>query len=410
MSKKIRDILILTLIGLILYGLVYYNFVLVDAMAQVKDVNAKIETAEKERQALEDDLKNLPNLQRNLEMKNVQNKRLEEYLMSEANLADNIEYIDKLAKLFKSNFSKINIGKPIENSSDATKSKYYEFAIETDTIMNYTDAMNLINYIEGGSRKVKLTVFKLTPNTPSNVAGNVAPPQNTQTVPNQQSKELTYTINMKINMYSLNLSNLDKVYEYSRKRFDRFDYGDGVIFVPTTGGTSTAAGSSTVSANTVGTNNVTTNTSSASGSTIQQNVAKRSDIEIKLISFLYAGQNFTVRGNGARAPIMIRSNERPSVKITFSGNAYDVSVVDSIGKTYSINGKTENERISMYVSAYFPLEIKENQKLGADIQIINNSSKNIDLNFEDKVSRLKITDRNGNTISNQSESEKVYII
>lgn len=402
MSKSTRDGLIFTVIILVLYSLVYYNFVLVDAIDKVNDINTKIEAVEKEKQALEDDLKNIANLKRSLEMKNVQNERLEEYLMSEANLADNIEYIDKLAKLFNSSFNKVKVGKPITNKSEGSKTEYYEFAIDADAIMNYNDAMNLVNYIEGGTRKVKITVFKLTPSA-APAPGNVPPAQNAEGAVNQANAVNNYAINLSINMYSLNLSNIDEVYEYSRKRFNEFNDGDGVIFVPAaaSAGTSTGTGSTS---GTVGSKNNTT------GSTLQQNVAKGNDIELKVFSFLYAGPNFTVNGKGVRAPIKLKVKERPSVKITFSGNDYSIDMVDGFGKMHNINGKSENDTLRMYVVAEFPIAIKENQNLGADIQIINNSNKRVDLNLKDKVSRLKVTDRNGNLIVNQSESEKVFII
>ncbi|OPZ92282.1 MAG: hypothetical protein BWY74_01660 [Firmicutes bacterium ADurb.Bin419] len=413
MSKGTRDALILTIIGLVLYGLIYYNFVLIDAMAKVNDVNSQIEAVEKEKQALENDLKNLPNLKKSLEMKNVQNERLEEYLMNEANLADNIEYVDKLAKLFNSSFGNVRVGTPLASSTDGTNSKYYEFAIEADTLMNYNDAMNLINYIEGGTRKVKVTVFKLAPSAPASV--NSTTGQNTQPEQTQTNTETKYAINMVINMYSLNLSNIDEVYEYSRKRFNRFNDGDGVIFVPATvsAGTNTnvgANGSSGTNGSVGANGTISSNTNYIPNDVIEQNIAKGNDIEMRVISFLYGGQNFRVNGAGARAPIKLKVKDRLSVKITFSGNSYNVDVVDGLGKKHNVNGQSSNDAFRMSVLADFPLDIKENQNLGADIQIINNSSKRVDIKLEDKVSRIKITDRDGNVIYNQSGSEKVYII
>lgn len=398
MSKGTRDALILTVIGVILYGLIYYNFVLTDAIAKVNEVNAQIEAVEKEKQALEDDLKNLPNLKRNLEMKNVQNDRLEEYLMSEANLADNIEYVDKLAKLFNSSFTDVKVGIPLE-STDDNNNKYYEFAIEANASMSYDDAMNLVNYIEGGTRKVKVTVFKLSPITQP-ASGSTPPDQNVPGNGAQGNNGIKYQVNLTINMYSLDLSNIDEVYEYSRKRFNRFNDSDGVIFVP-----------ATVSAGTngnVGTGG--TASSNTGGNTIQQSVAKGNDIELTVLSFLFGGPNFSVNAAGARAPIKLRVKERPSVKITLNGNNIDIAVVDEGGNKYNINGRSSNENIKMSFFADFPLEIQENKRIGTDIQIINNSNKRVDLKLEDKVSRLRITDRNGNVILNQSASEKVYII
>lgn len=398
MSKGKRDALILTIIGLILYSLAYYNFVLVDALAQFNDVQSKIDVAEKTVAQLEDDFKNLATFERNLEIKNVQNERLEEYLMSEANLSDNIEYIDKLAKLFNNSFSTIKVGIPAAQVSKTTSTTYYQFAIDVDAGMTYSDAMSLVDYVEGGSRKVKISLFNLTPVAVGNTAV-----QNSQVPPQTQTGPTTakYAVKMQINLYALNLANIDKVYEYSRKRFNKFDDGDGdgVIFVP----------NSTTISSTSGVNPG-VNTGSASTSKVKQTIAEGLDIDIDLGSFLLSGQNFIIKGIGNQYPIKIKQKERASVKITFSDSGYHVNVIDVAGDAYNLSGKTKNDTIKMNVAVYFPLEIRENQKLGADIQIINNSQKRVDLNLEDKVKRVKITDRNGNVIRSRSETEKVYII
>jgi len=46
----------------------------------IEDINSKIETAQKQKQKLDNDLANIETLKRNLEMKTVQNERLETYL------------------------------------------------------------------------------------------------------------------------------------------------------------------------------------------------------------------------------------------------------------------------------------------------------------------------------------------
>lgn len=389
MSKGTRDALILSFLGLILYGLLYYNFYLKDSIIQFQDIQSKIDVAEQKKAALDEDLKNLPNLQRNLDIKNVQNERLEEYLMSEANLSDNIDYIDKLAKLFNNAFSQIRVGIPLQATSKATSTKYYEFAIDVQASMAYQDAMNLVDYIEGGSRKVKISQFDLAP---SGGSATQSQPNQAQTNPSQNM----YAIKMQINLYSLNLANIDKVYEYSRKRFNNYSEGDGLIFVPDSSLISSTSGISY--------------SNSGSDGTIKQVASQGYDLEIRLGSFLTAGPNFIVNGDGNKYPIRIKSKDRTSVKITFDDVGYSVNVVDVVGKSYDLRGRSKHDTIKMYVGANFPLDVNENQRVGADIQIINNSAKRVDLSFKDSVNRLKLTDRNGNIIYGKSEIEKVYII
>lgn len=387
MSKGKRDALILSLIGIILYSLAYYNFVLVDALSEFDDINSKIESAEMRKAALDEDLKNLATLQRNLEIKTVQNERLEEYLMSVSNISDNIDYIDKLAKLFTNSFTTIKVGVPKENTSKSTSTKYYEFAIDVTGKMTYSNAMNLVDYIEGGTRKVKIVLFHLTPLGPS--IQNAQEPQNAVA-----TADGDFSLKMQINLYSLNLSDIDKVYEYSRKRFNNFDEGDGVIFVPDSTTTSSVG----------------TTTGSSGSGPIKNVITNGNDIDIQLGSFLLARQNFVITAIGNQYPIKLKPKERTEVKITFNGNNYYLSVLDNAGKAYNLNGLTKNDSIKMYVGVDFPLDIVENQNLGTDIQIINNSGKRVDLNLNDKVKRVKIKDRNGNVIVNRSEIEKVYII
>ncbi|NLL06209.1 MAG: hypothetical protein GX270_10585 [Clostridiaceae bacterium] len=390
MAKKTRDLLILSILFLALYGGIYYNFVLVDAMENIEAVQSKIEAAEKNKKALEDDLRNIEVLKRNLEMKNTQNERLEEYLMSAANVTDNIEYVDKLAKLFESGFKKVKIGKPKGLKTEKTKKQYYQFSIDLATSMTYNQTLSFINYVEGGSRKLKVSNFNLKPQNEKNQNSAM------QTA----TSEPIYDLEMTINLYALDLGSIDKIYEYSRKSFNRFEDGDGMIFVPSSDDEAGSSGTSV-------------SMGSGSGGTVLDRFAQNSknrDIDIRLGSFLIAGQNFEIRGAGNGYPINFRQKDRASVKITFSDDDYHVSVAGGVGKGYNLDGKTERDIITMYVGANFPTDIKENANLGADIQIINNSAKRVDVNLVDKVKRIRITDRNGNLILKSSESEKVYII
>ena len=389
MSKKTRDLIILIFLFLVLYGVIYYNFVLVDAMDEVERIQSKIESAQKEKKELEDDLKNIEVLKRNLEMKKTQNERLEEYLMSAANITDNIEYVDKLAKLFEKGFSKVKINKPTELKSQKTKTTYYEFGIQLTTSMTYNQILGLIDYVEGGSRKVKVSVFNMKPKEEKK--GDSAQPNTSEPI---------YDLELTINMYSLKLSDIDKVYEYSRKRFNRFEDGDGVIFVPlidAPGTVSTSVSVDPKDKNTTKKDDFLYN-------------SRKADIDIRLGSFLIAGQNFVIKGAGNDFPINFRQKDRASVKITFSGDNYHVSVNGGVGSAYNLSGNVDKDVISMFVGADFPTDIRENKSLGADIQIINNSGKRVDINLYDTVKRIRITDRNGNLIIKSSELEKVYIV
>lgn len=390
MSKAKRDIAILVIISLILYAVIYYNFVLVDAIEKINDINSQIEIAEKKKQALENDLKNLEQLERSLEMKTVQNERLEHYLLNEANISDNIDYIDKLIKLFDNKITEANVSEPSKNVSEKTKSEYYEFKIDLKAILAYDQTMNLINYLEGGNHKVKITRFNMQH------ANNA----NTSNLPGGQNNATndSYAIEMTINLYSMSLSNIDKIYEYSRHNFLKHTPRDedGVIFAPI----------SLVSSTT----NVSDKTKTSITEDVEKKFSSNRDIEIWVESFFVGGPNFRVYGKGLPISIGFKTKQKADVKITFNKEAYNVNVVDSAGYTYKLDGKTPNNDINLYIRSNFSYAIKENLNLGANIQIINNSGKSIKLTFKDDSKCIVLMDRNGNKITDKNETEKVFIL
>jgi len=56
----------------------------------------------------------------------------------------------------------------------------------------------------------------------------------------------------------------------------------------------------------------------------------------------------------------------------------------------------------MHIVLNYNLTPIENKDLGVNVQIINNTDKQININLYDKVRRAKITDRNGNSNSNEN--------
>jgi len=64
----------------------------------------------------------------------------------------------------------------------------------------------------------------------------------------------------------------------------------------------------------------------------------------------------------------------------------------------------------MHIVLNYNLTPIENKDLGVNVQIINNTDKQININLYDKVRRAKITDRNGNSIYKSSSVEKVTIV
>lgn len=413
MGNDKGKVLLLVVLLLALYGIVYYRFIWTDKFfPDIEEVNAQIETATKKKEALENDKKNIDALKRNLKMKTIQDDRLEAYLLNESNVTDGIEYIDKLAKLFNNNIFNAEISRPEEKTIEETKGKFYEFKIDFEALMSYRKAMDLINYLEGGSRKVKISRFEIKPQDnlkakkPQSQQNQQTPqstpnPQNTSPQPTSTPEEI-YSIGMTVNLYSLNIGNIDKMYDYSRQRFNRYFEGDTVVFdksgLAINTGVATGEGSGTTSGG-----------SSPDGSG-NVAVAFEEDLGIYIESFLVGGQNFFVYCNETNNKINFKTRITPKVKMTFNGDTVDIDVVGNGGDQYNIKGRVTGDVINLSVLTNYSLNINENKDLGVNLQIVNNTNKKITVKLNDKVRRAKLTDRNGNGIYKNSATEKLDII
>jgi|LSQX01.3.fsa_nt_gb hypothetical protein len=378
-----REIYLLVVLFLIAYGFFFYKVIWGNAYPKIEEVQNNIEVENKKKQALESDLKNIEELKKSLESKNVQDERLAEYLMTEANVADNIEYVDKLARLFYGKIGDASVSRPVDKKTEQSKTSFYEFKIDFKALMTYGEAVNLVNYLEGGSRKVKISSFDLKPRVASGNAdaGYL----------NDPDKEVE--VSMAVNLYSLSLGNANKLYEYSRTRFNRFHDGDGVFFVPT--------------ALTIGDGNA---VADAGGLPSGNVVAFNKDIEIKLESFLVGGQNFLVYCKESNKHISFKTRIRPKVTLVFNGNTCSVDIVGNSGEQKNLDSSITKEKVDISIITNFTLNASENKDLGLDVYIQNNSGKNINILLNDSIRRARILDRNGNSIYRTNSTEKVTIL
>jgi len=393
MNKK-REVLLIVFLGILLYAFFFYKFVYSAAIPEIERVEKEIDVAQAKLDALERDRINIENMKRSLEMKNDQNDRLEEYLMNAANIADSIIYIDKLAKIFDNKIEKSGLTRPVQKVSDTTKTTYYEFSISMSAKMTYNEAKELVDYIEGGTRKVSIASFGLAPSKEKASGQNNTNQQNQQQV---DANNIMHDLTMTVNIYSLSLGSIDRLHEYSSKKFNRFNEGDGVIFVP-------------VSANYIpgGDNSlITTN----DGNNIPQvaNNNQNADLSVIVRTFRVAGQNFWVYGKNGMQPVKYKTKNPVNVNISFDANKYHLSAV-SDGIKEERSGSITGENIDLYLAANFFTSLVEDQYLGANVTITNNSSKKVMVKMDDKPKRIKLYDRNGKAIYLSSDNEKVYIL
>ncbi|GAE88023.1 hypothetical protein [Acetivibrio straminisolvens] len=261
---------LLIVLLLVLYSVIYYQFIWRPKFSlDIEDINGKIEIAQKKKQKLDNDLANIETLKRNFQMKTVQNERLEAYLLNDSNVTDGFEYVEKLAKLFKNNLYDVKIKRPVEkkvgdskdNKNDKNAQSYYEIQIDFSATMTYREIMDLVDYLEGGTRKVKISKFEVTPLSDKQ-ENRSQTPQNTtapQTEANGQEEQITtvktvfdenevLNLSLTVNLYSLNQGNIDKIYDFSRQNFQRYYEGDNVFFENTGIALNSGEGSETVSA------------------------------------------------------------------------------------------------------------------------------------------------------------------
>lgn len=432
MGKDKGKVVLLLVLLVVLYGVVYYQFIWTPKFSpKIEDINVKIEAQQKKKQKLDNDLANIETLKRNLQMKTVQNERLEAYLLNDSNVTDGIEYVEKLAKLFKNKLYNVDVNRPVEkkigtSKEDKNAQTYYQVQIDFDATMTYREIMDLVDYLEGGTRKVKITRFELSPLVErKNNTSNQQPqqtPQNT-TEPQTESDEQSTVVKMAfddnevlqlgltVNMYSLNRGNMDKIYDFSRQNFNRYYEGDNVFFENTGIALNSGAGKENVSAD-GGENSSRGGSTGSSTDTVVSGGAQPfgGDIGIYMQSFLTGGQNFCAYDNETDKMINFKTKITPKVTMTFNGDTVDINVIGNAGNTFDITGRVPKDTVEMHVVLNYNLDPIENKDLGVNLQIINNTDKKINIKMFDKVRRAKITDRNGNSIYSNSSTEKVNIV
>jgi len=429
---KKREIFLLIILFIGIYAFIFVKFIWGGAIPEIDEIKAQIEEVKKEKAQLDEDLKNIEKLKSSLEVKNVQDQRIDEYLMSDASSADSIDYLDKLTKLFEHSVTDISFANPLKievpssnkgNSSsgegNATEKKteantYYELRFSFKAEMTYDESMELVNFIEGGSRKVKISKFHLKPSSKNSVktgnkANNANNGNNNSNGNNgensEESSDGLFSVDMTVNMYSKNLGSINNIYNYAKNNFNRFNNNDGKVIIPNP--------NVNLNQNTpdgVVSYNDNAGSGKSGGTVSKEN--KRSDIEIRLGSFMTAGPNFEIFDAGGYGNIFyrIKTKEVTQVEINLLTETFTIDVSSPENGSRRLRGALSNEEPHINVKSNFPTHIDENKNLGIDLMIRNESGKMVSIFLTDKNNSVRITDRNGSVIRGYSKSENVKII
>jgi hypothetical protein len=431
-----KEVKLLIVLGLVVYAFLFYMIFVNNYIPEINEVNAKLSEAQAKEKALKDDLANIEQKKSDLNSKDIIGERMGNYLLEKGDVTDCIEYMEKLDRLIGKKLKDASISAPKEitltgttsnnnsssNSSDenlmansdtnqtssgSVNSKYYEMSIDFKADLAYNEIWELLNYIEGASRKVHVTRFSLRPNKEAAGSGGVqnsaAKPTPVPTpVPGQQNGTVPigpkYQVDMTINIYAQDLSEADKVYNFNRNKFNNFNESSGINFT-------------IAQAYTSPNNPIIGNTQQGSQITVAQQTTSVTDVDfaIEENGFLTAGDNLVIRGiNGENGVFSYKTGGRTDVSLSLDGSKYKIVINYAIGKSKTLSGRLPNRDLNMVVGAFIP-DIEVNNKIKLNVKITNNTKKKLNIKLNDSLGRVKVTDRSGNVIKGSNDKEKVSI-
>ena len=406
---KKRELLLLGVLFIAAYAFVFVKFVWGSSLPKIESVKESISVAQQEKAKLDEDLTNIDKLKNSLGIKNIQNERISEYLMDDASSADSIDYLDKLGKTFEKSIQNVSFSVPVkkeavvEGAKDGEAEKgdidniYYEFRFSFKAAMAYDDIMDIVDFIEGGSRKVKISKFNITPSVGNtSIAPQVTDEDEEEEIQNSGTNSSLFNLDMEVNMYSKNLGSINDIYNYVNNNYHRFNTNEGEVIIPTN-----AQGVGAPD----GVVNVSPSGTSASTGT-------KKDIDIRLEGFLKAGPNFWIFGAGGYNNNFARFKTKKGtlVEINIEKETYKIRVNSDENGTYNLEGALQGGEPYIAILAAFPLDVPENQDLGVEVKVTNNSGETVNISLKDRNNRVQITDRNGAVIHGHNQNENVKIL
>lgn len=370
---KRNEIILISVLGLLLYAFVLYKFVWVPVVPEIREQKDHIEQLQSDKDKLDSELQNIDLKRIELNSKQAGDERLEGYLNNETNVTDCIEYMGKLADAVDSDITDVNISVP--EKKEVNNSQYYEIKIDFTTTLNINKIKDMLSYIENSSKLMKIGRFQ--------ISKEKAEKQNI--IPVMSNK--LFKTNLSLNMYALNIEAADKLYEYGRHKFNRYEYGDAAAFEA-----SDINGISNIQ------DNDGTNTA-----------VNSKDFEINFNSFLTAGDNFILFGfDKSEDKLTLKTNKYITMELSIGNNSYLINALDSSGKKYGLTGAVPNRDLNMWININLS-QIQENKNIGLKIKVINNSGNKLNVTMDDAARRVILTDRQGKEIYDGSQEEKVYI-
>lgn len=386
---KKKEIILISLLGLLIYALVMYKFIWVPVVPEIGEQKNKIVDLQSQKKDLEADLQNLDAKKTELASKTAGNERLAGYLSNETNVTDCVEYMDKLAKIVGSEITGVSIAAPEKKETGAAT--YYEIKIDFNSKAPINKIMDMVSYIEGSSRVMKIENFHVTEEKEQKdaaQANNGAKKDNQANQANAENKK--YKAAVALSMYALNIEAADKIYEYGRHKFNRYEYGTDQVFR--------------------GLNPVSTNSVSQGKNGTPTNIINSRDFEINLNSFLTAGDNFIIQGlDKSKDKLSLKTNKYLTMDMSIANNSVALTLLDGTPKSYNLNCDVPNRALNMFINVNLS-QIAENKNLGLKLIVRNNSQNNLNVTLDDISRKVRLFGRDGKEIKDGSNNEKIIII
>lgn len=140
------------------------------------------------------------------------------------------------------------------------------------------------------------------------------------------------------------------------------------------------------------------------------------DFRIDIESYLAAGQNFWIydpkscENANINTPIKIKTDYTRNVELTIEGDTYRITldrIIDGKPAVYEKSGTIDKDEINFIIIDNYPLHVVENQHIGANVNIVNNSGKKINIYQPNYSKRVMTRDRDGEVILGTSEKKRI---
>jgi len=418
-----KEIKLLIILGIILYAGLFFILFVQKYIPEINDQNGRLSELKEKKRILDEDLAKIDEYKSDLVSKTSSNERTENFIYLNADVTDCIDYVDKLELLMQNKLRDVSVLDPVlknlevvvvdeekakllaepldekkatgEGSSTETKKKevpkgqaYIELGLEFSADLTYPEITQLLSFIEGSSKRIKVSRFEMEPKLDKADKKDKKPVANT--------KNQLYEVTATVNMYTIN-DNADKIYEYSRSKFNRYLEQKGITFgesIPAP--TAAPKTTKTISFNT------TSKSTKISGS------VTKPDFYIGLDGVLSAGDNLKIYGvRDDKESLSSKIGGEIVIRLEINNYTYSITGPGNRGRE-TIRGSIPDRDLSMEIIAEIP-NIKDNETIKLNVQVVNNSKHKITINKVDSGMRATIKDRSGNKIEGSSKKEKITI-